>query len=473
MATQIQRYPTICCNANNEVVILSSKGLALFSVANDTFERMKKMFFVPRRFEKKLYKIAAKCKDANDFWDRVHSLIWTSDSLSSFLLRHFVGEAVMRFGPLGSIYTSDAIQWATTIPVCSNTHGSKSFRLLSIHASDFKLQTCLSFIKANPVFVKDQVENNGFTHPRRTTFLESLGIISYNRELQMYDLELPLIYPWHLSPSIRLRVTDDYSKRIYRDFGFELQNPLSANDASGLILRLMKIGRKDSLGTTWDILSLLKDFSNNVISILYEGDDHTPSGFSMEASFPLPLKNASSFGKILWALEDVPRVVEIMPFEWFRSVLTKAIETSRVLGIFIGMTDLAEDSAMFFASSPTADAIYYIAKSHGMLPWTKANDYGKILGFSSRRDLKRIGLISKVGIAQDEEKMSLEGFVFEILNEVMRIRPKHAILLRDLAAKLEVDPNFLLSFIERYLGNSLNLNIPGEIAPLEDPWLEF
>jgi len=44
---------------------------------------------------------------------------------------------------------------------------------------------------------------------------------------------------------------------------------------------------------------------------------------------------------------------------------------------------------------------------------------------------------------------------------------------RELAAKLEVDPNSLWGFTRRRLRTSLDLSIQDRIALLEDPWLEL
>jgi len=474
IASQTRKYPTIYYDSENDVVMLTSKGFALFSVIRNALEETKKLYFFPRRLERMLYEFAAKSKDANNFWDKTQTLINLSDPLSSFLLFHLVSIATRKFGPLGSFCSEDAIQWTTTISVSGNGRYSKRFRLLKIYSGDPEFHKSLLFIRMNPVFVKNDVEKNWIVDREKIVLLQNLKIIAFNHERQMYNLTLPLIYPWNLNCcAVELRVTEDYCKRIYRDYELRLENPMSKTDISNLILNLLRVGRKTNVKSLWDVFSMLKDFSNNVVSLIYRQDQNSSYTFSMEVFLPFSLEDPSVFGRILWALNDIPKVVGCMPFDWFRTVLVQAIRTSRLLGIRTGIPDLSEDASIFLTSPSVAEVISIVARNFGMLPRTEHHEYGKTLKFNSKRDLKRIGLISKMGIAEDDEKMSHAGFVFEILNEVMRIRPEHSILLGDLAARLEVDPNFLLNFIRRNLSNSLDLSIPGEISPLNDPWLEL
>jgi hypothetical protein len=433
-------------------------------------KELKRLFFVPKRLERTFYEIGAKYENVNDFWDKVQTMIWTSDPLSSFLLRHLVGIATSKFGSLGTAFFDDIMHKTTMICVCDTGQYPFCGHPLEIEITDVKLQNCLSFMKTNPVFIRDKIEETEFLDRENMLLLENLDIISFNTERQMYSLRLPSIYPWDLNCcAIKFLVNEDYYRRIYRDFDLWLENPLSASNMLALISNFLKTEKENF--AFYDIISVLKDFCRNVVSITYEPSENTK--FEMATSFPLSLENPETFGNILWALKDIPKVVELMPFDWFRIVLRRAIETSRLLGVTIGISDLSEDSTMLFTSPSVADAISAIANSFGMIPMVKHHENAKMVRFSSRRDLKRIGIISRIGTSENEHEMSVEGLIFEILSEVLRIRPRITILLKELAARLEVNPDFLESFIKRYLNDSLDLSLSGEIAPLEDPWLKL
>jgi len=474
LTSQVQKYPAICFDQEKKAVVLRPNSIALFSVISEVFEELKRLFFVPKRFEGILYEIAARSGDGNAFWDKVQTLIWASDHLSGFLLRHFIGIAVQKFGSLGSVCFDDMMRRTTLLYVCDYGRYPNCGRPIEIQIANSELQNCLSFMKANPVFVREKTEG-GTNLPNREmlVLMENSGIVFFNTKRQMYNLRLPLIYPWDLNCCvIRFLVTEDYCRRIYRESELWLENPLPAMAMLALIKNLLETEKKNDM-TFQNITSLLKDFSYNVVSIVYRVNDETSIEFEMATSFPLSLEDPKNFGSILWALKNVPKVVELMPFEWFRTALIKAVETSRLLGVTIGIPDLSEDFTIFFTSPPVADAISEIADSFGMIPRTKYHEDAKMIRFSSRRDLKRIGILPQIGIAENQDDIPVEGFIFEILNEVLRIRPKITILLEDLADRLEVDTNFLEDFIKRYLGDSLDLSLPGEIAPLKDPWLEL
>jgi hypothetical protein len=450
--------------------MLTSNSVALFTVVSDAVKELKRLFFVPKRLERTLYEIGAKYENVNDFWDKVQTMIWTSDPLSSFLLRHLIGIATSEFGPLGTAFSDDIMHKTTRICVCDTGQYPFCGHPLEIEITDVKLQNCFSFMKTNPVFIRNKIEETEFLDLESMLLLENLDIVSFNSERQMYSLRLPSIYPWDLNCCvIKFLVNDDYCRRIYRDFDLRLENPLSANNMLALISNLLKI-EKENL-TFYNIIGVLKDFCHNVISITYEPAENAK--FEMAISFPLSLERPETFGSILWALKGIPKVAELMPFDWFRAVLMKAIETSRLLGVTIGISDLLENSTMFFTSPSVADAISAIANSFRMIPMVKHHESAKMVRFSSRRDLKRIGIISRIGTSENEHEMSVEGLIFEILSEVLRIRPRISILLKELATRLEVNPDFLESFIKSYLNDSLDLGLSGEIAPLEDPWLKL
>ncbi len=472
IASQIQKYPTLCYIPQSEIIMLSSKGFALFSVISCVLKETKRLFFVPWRLERILYEMAAKSENVNNFWDNIQTLIWTSDPLSSFLLRHLIGAATLEFGPLGSTYVDDTIKWATTISVCSTDsryqylRATSRFRLL---ATSNQLRACLTFVKGSPVFVKKDIQKDEFIDQEKVLMLEDLGIISFNSKRKMYNLRLAPIFPWNLNWCVKFLVTEDYCRRIFRDFELHLENPLSVTTTSDLLLRLLKVARAPNEGEpVWNILSILRDFCSNIESIFLGS-----TRFSMKISLPLSLEDPRAFGRILWAVKDIPKIVESMPFEWFRNVLTNAIETSRLIGAVTGIPDLSGDDAIFFTSPPVAEVISTVAQNFGMLHQTHYHEYGKTLKFDSRRDLKRIGLISHVGVDQKGDEIWSEGFIFEILNEVLRIRPRYSISLKKLAAKLEVDPDFLLDFIKSHLSDFVDASIPEQISPLKNPWLKL
>jgi len=473
LASQVQKYPSIRFDQEKKVVALRPISFALFSVASEVMRELKRLFFVPRRFEGILYEIATRSNNANSFWDKVQTLILTSDPLSSFLLRHFIGIAVQRFGSLGSVCFDDMITRITLLYVCDGGRYPNCGRPIEIPIANSELQNGLSFMKANPVFMSDKIEGTDLPNRETLVLMENSGIVSINTKRRMYNLRLPLIHPWDLNCcAMRFLVTEDYCRRIYRESQLWLENPLSARDMLVLVTNLLETEMKNDM-TFNNITNLLKDFSYNVVSIIYGQYDDTSTGFEMATSFPLSLEDPKNLGSILWALKSIPKVVELMPFEWFRIALVKAVETSRLLGVTKGIPDLSEDFTMFFTSPSVADATSQIANSFGMLPRTKYYGDAKMVRFSSRRDLKRIGILPQIGMVENQDEIPVEGFIFEILNEVLRIRPKIAILLEDLADRLEVDTNFLEDFIKRHLGDSLDLSLPGEIAPLKDPWLEL
>jgi len=177
IASQIQKYPTLCYIPQSEIIMLSSNGFALFSVISCVLKETKRLFFVPWRLERILYEMAAKSENVNNFWDNIQTLIWTSDPLSSFLLRHLIGAATLEFGPLGSTYVDDTIKWATTISVCSTDsryqylRATSRFRLL---ATSNQLRACLTFVKGSPVFVKKDIQKDEFIDQEKVLMLEDL-----------------------------------------------------------------------------------------------------------------------------------------------------------------------------------------------------------------------------------------------------------------------------------------------------------
>lgn len=239
IASQANKYPAIEYDTCKETLVLSKTSLPLMCIIRDILGKLKGSFYASGRFEGIIYELGMKSQDAMDFWDKIRSLICTSDPLSSFLLNHFMGIAVTRFGPLGSSYIDDAVTWRTGIPSYQNEDSP-----IIVDLSNSELQTCLSFIKRNPVFVKTHLTH--FSLDRETLLLlESLGIISYDHERQWYHTQLPSIYPWNLNLRVvNFLMQDDYCRRVYRDLRLELANPMPAIQTSQLLLELVKAQKR-------------------------------------------------------------------------------------------------------------------------------------------------------------------------------------------------------------------------------------
>ena len=471
LSSQIQNYPQLYYIPKKEIVGVSHKGLPLFIVVNYALEEMKKLFYTPNRFEKILYEKAAKSEHTNSFFDEVQDITRSSNSLSAFLLEHFFSYAIVKFGPLGSICSKDAESWTTTVTVYDVFGHDRTFKLLALHQNDQRLLACISFLRKNPIFLRSYLSENETISSNEMQSLENLHLLSFDREQDIYHLSLPLIYPWHMSCRvIRFLLIEDYCRRIYRNFGLKLRNPLSVSDTSNLMLELMKT-KKNTIKNAWTILDLLRDFSNNIDSILYGEEQDASKVFSTDISFPIHFENPNTFGRILWALGKVPSIMEYMPFDWFRVVVVEAIETSRLINATSEISGFTEEASILLTSTSVARNMLIISKRFGLVPSLESSENGILLVFDLKRDMKRIGLISSIG--ESDHEPSIQGLVFEILNEVQRARPTHSILLREIAARLEIDLQFLLTFIRRYLKYSVDLNIPGEIAPRRDPWLEM
>lgn len=476
IVTQIWKYPAFSYNPNDDSLELSLETVPIFLVIRHAFEELKESFFLSNRFETKIYEIGARSKSTNAFWDVIESLVYSSDFLSGFWLENLVGIATTKYGPLGSTTFDNTIHWRATIPLHKN---SSEESLIRLNWGNPDINTSLSFMRKNSTFVKDLMELP-FLKKSEILLLESLEVVSFERDSQLYHLKLPLIYPWNLNYSrFKFRMEEDYCRRIFRELDLRISNPINAEDVSKLFQKLVHDAREDqedNADSDFDVFTKLEDFSNNVQSIVYS-EGLQSNEFEKRIAFPVSMNDANVLGEILWTLEDIPDVIQLMPFEWLKALVRSAVDNTRLLRTQTSNPSLAGDAVVFLTSSNVAEKLCAVIENKGMKPSTRYDYSGQVVVINKLRDMKRLGIVPEEPPAQEQYGTSARGIIREILDNVLKNTSRHhanIIGLDELSKRIEVGIGFLRRFIQNHFGRSLDLeSYPGYVTPEEDPLLRI
>lgn len=466
---QLHKIRALKYNMNTETLSISDNYLQLMKAIRKSLRQVKKSFYVSRRFEGKIYEKAARSYNPTKFWDEIISFLYSSDFLSRFLIQHFLAYTIIDFGPLGSKYTNETLNWTTRIDLYKqSTYGTiQKYHLIGF--SNPELHELLKNVKDNSIFSKELKEKNFSKNALQLS--ELLNILTFDEKEKGYHLNLPSIYPWNLDmESINLVLNEDFCHRIQRELNINLKNPISKIDLINFLSALKKDTQDNSFEVNYSLAETLNDFCNNTYSIISTNFD-SPKNYDIPIFFPVDFNDHNTVGSILWALQKIPKVIELMPYDWFCKVISKAIYTTNLISATIG-TNFSEDNSVIFVHSPfVAESIFVTARNFGMSIDIIQIESGLLLKFNNR-DYRRMGHINNNKFQEPTRDIEIEGLAYEILDEVLRTRPKVGILIAKLAKKIEVNPSFLRAFIKKNL-NTLDTSFPTIISPQEDPWLTF
>jgi len=464
----IKKYPIIQFDKEKKILKLRHDLKLLYVILKNVLNRIHQNYHISWRFERNINNAVMKSMDIGLFYDKVvdttfNEAVKRVDYLSKFYLHQILLISSDLYGPLNTSTCNKIIHWRC-LPLKLYGVQTAGNYLLPYGYDDER-----TFITDNTELLKNPIVNSGVKNNISTSnlvnFYRSLDVMGVHSENNMYTFQWPSIYPWTINDNIEVVFDIDYCNLLQRDY----QLTMNQNVPSHEILKIVSCIVDADKNNLEQIFNNLNTLCYNVLELKYS---HNNEIYKQNVSFPISMTNPHEFGRVLWAIQDLPLEAYEMNFSWFNDVINTAIETTNLIGVTTNETEFL-DNDLLFLSEDASNIVSQMARNNGFLWKSSHIPDCVILRINSINDLKKIGLAQKNRLPEKPTEIIVTHLAFEIIERLFQNNPQHDYSVDKISEDLLIPSNVIRDFIPEYLSTCIDIFPNGNLRMKNDPWIEF
>lgn len=466
---EIKKYPIIQFDKKKKIIKLRHDLKLLYNILKDVFYEISKKYITMWRFEREILYAVMKSTSIGLFYDNVSYSIFKDtskkvDYLSKFYLYQILLISSELYGPLKSSTCNKIIHWRC-MPLKLHEIQTTGNILLPYGYDDEP-----TFITDNNKLIKNPIlllseQNTSASLNNLVNFYSHIDVMGVHSKHKMHVFQWPSLYPWSLNHNVELIIDVDYCSSLKRDYNITIDQSITSHELLEIMSHIVNSDNNNLV----QIFNSLNTLCYNVQELKY---NHNDKIYKQNVSFPISIDDPHEFGRVLWAITDLPIDANEMNFSWFHDVVNTAIKTTNLIGV---TTNEAEylDNDILFLSEDASNIISKIARNNGFLLNSSHFSEAVILRINSINYLKKIGLTQKNRSPEKPTQLLIKNLAFEIVERLFQKTTQQDYSVDQVSEDLAIPSKVICDFIPEYLSTCIDIFPNGTLRVKNDPWIEF